>query len=211
MELMWEVVGWAGAVAIVGAYLGVSMGWFKAGTRFLTATLTGACAFIVNGAFHGAWPSVITNVAWFLISAVALYRMRPTSPPPTDAVDDPQVQFPGIPDTTGQLVVWKDMASGNDRSQDTAEILIGPRNTRVRGVTIAACAPSQRVPPLAIHQICDVFLATNRAPVTDCPNSCWAVVAGAFACLYKGQPHAFSRVGRCTLRWKAEGFQPVTA
>lgn len=33
----------------------------------------------------------------------------------------------------------------------------------------------------------------------------------AFACLYKDQPHAFSRVGRWTLRWKAEGFQPVTA
>lgn len=101
MELLWEVAGWAGAVAILGAYLGVSMGWLKPGRRFQTANLLGACAFIVNGAFHGAWPSVVTNVAWFLISAMALFRMRSASPPPVTAVDEPQVQFPGIPDTTG--------------------------------------------------------------------------------------------------------------
>lgn len=105
MELLWEVAGWAGAVAILSAYLGVSMGWLKAGRRFQTANLLGACAFIINGAFHGAWPSVVTNVAWFLISAVALIRMRPASPPPVTAVDAPQVQFPGIPDTTGQVAV----------------------------------------------------------------------------------------------------------
>jgi hypothetical protein len=105
MELLWEVAGWAGALAILSAYLGVSMGWLKAGRRFQTANLLGACAFIINGAFHGAWPSVVTNVAWFLISAVALIRIRPASPPPVAALDAPQVQFPGIPDTTGQLAV----------------------------------------------------------------------------------------------------------
>lgn len=111
MELLWEVAGWAGAVAILGAYLGVSMGWLKVGRRFQTANLLGACAFIINGAFHGAWPSVVTNVAWFLISAVALIRMRSASPPPVTAVDDPQVQFPGIPDTTGQLAVVEVLTS----------------------------------------------------------------------------------------------------
>ena len=105
MELLWEIAGWAGAVAILSAYLGVSMGWLKAGRRFQTANLLGACAFIVNGAVHGAWPSVVTNVAWFLISAVALVRMRSASQTPVAAVDEPQVQFPGIPDTTGQLAV----------------------------------------------------------------------------------------------------------
>lgn len=110
MELLWEVAGWAGAVAILGAYLGVSMGWLKAGRRFQTANLLGACAFIVNGAFHGAWPSVVTNVAWVLISAIALFRMRPAGPLVT-AVKDPQVQFPGIPDTTGQLAVVEVLTS----------------------------------------------------------------------------------------------------
>ena len=105
MELLWEIAGWTGAAAILSAYLAVSMGWLKAGRRFQTANLLGACAFIVNGAFHEAWPSVATNIAWCLISAVALLRMRSASRPPVATVDGPQVQFPGIPDTTGQLAV----------------------------------------------------------------------------------------------------------
>ena len=105
MELLWEIAGWAGAVAILSAYLAVSMGWIKAGRRFQTANLLGACAFIVNGAFHEAWPSVVTNIAWFLISAVALLRMRSAGQPPVAAADAAQVHFPGVPDTTGQLAV----------------------------------------------------------------------------------------------------------
>ncbi|MFF1253832.1 hypothetical protein ACFVYC_15220 [Pseudarthrobacter sp. NPDC058329] len=105
MELLWEIAGWAGAVAILSAYLSVSMGWLKAGRGFQTANLFGAVAFIINGTFHGAWPSVVTNVAWFLISAIALFRMRAASPQPVVPAEHPEVQFPGVPDTTGQLAV----------------------------------------------------------------------------------------------------------
>jgi hypothetical protein len=105
MELLWEIAGWAGAAAILSAYLAVSMGWVRAGKRFQSANLVGACAFIVNGAFHEAWPSVVTNVAWFLISAVALLRMRSAGLPSEAAADTQTVQFPGLPDTTGQLAV----------------------------------------------------------------------------------------------------------
>lgn len=103
MELLWEIAGWAGAVAILSAYLAVSMGWLKAGKGFQTANLFGSVAFIINGTLHGAWPSVVTNVAWFLISAVALVRMR--SENPAAAVEPAQVQYPGVPDTTGQMAV----------------------------------------------------------------------------------------------------------
>jgi hypothetical protein len=105
MELLFEISGWAGAVAILSAFLAVSMGWLKAGKGFQTANLLGACAFIINGAFHEAWPSVVTNIAWFLISAVALLRMRSTQDSPAGAVQAPQVQFPGVPDATGQLAI----------------------------------------------------------------------------------------------------------
>jgi hypothetical protein len=105
MELLWEIAGWAGAVAILSAYLSVSMGWLKAGKGFQTANLLGSCAFIINGAFHEAWPSVVTNIAWFLISAVALLRMRSMDEPPEATVEAPHVQFPGVPDTTGQLAI----------------------------------------------------------------------------------------------------------
>jgi hypothetical protein len=105
MEVLWEIAGWAGAALILTAYLSVSMGWLKAGKRFQTANLIGACAFIANGAVHEAWPSVVTNIAWFLISAVALLRMRSAGKPSVTTADATQVQFPGVPDTTGQIAV----------------------------------------------------------------------------------------------------------
>ena len=46
----------------------------------------------------------MTNVAWFLISAVALMRMR-NADAPAASVDAAQVQYPGVPDSTGQEVV----------------------------------------------------------------------------------------------------------
>lgn len=103
MELVWEISGWAGAVAILTAYLAVSMGWLKAGKGFQTANLLGSCAFIVNGAFHEAWPSVVSNVAWFLISATALFRMRAARV--SAAGERAPVQLPGVPETTGQPAV----------------------------------------------------------------------------------------------------------
>lgn len=103
MELVWEISGWAGAVAILSAYLAVSMGWLKAGKGFQTANLLGSCAFIVNGAFHEAWPSVVSNIAWFLISATALFRMRGARVPAVG--ETAPVQLPGVPESTGQLAV----------------------------------------------------------------------------------------------------------
>ena len=103
MELLWELAGWAGAVAILSAYLSVSMGWLKAGKGFQTANLFGSVAFFINGTLHGAWPSVVTNVAWFLISAVALVRMREVEAPAQSV--DAHVQYPGVPDSTGQMAI----------------------------------------------------------------------------------------------------------
>ncbi|WP_120519811.1 CBU_0592 family membrane protein [Arthrobacter celericrescens] len=71
-----DIAGWGGAVAILASYLSVSMGWLRAGRRFQAANLVGSVAFIINGSYYGAWPSVVTNVAWFVISAVALVRMQ---------------------------------------------------------------------------------------------------------------------------------------
>ena len=104
MNLLWEAAGWAGAVAILSAYLAVSMGWLKAGKGFQTANLFGSVAFIINGTLHGAWPSVVTNVAWFLNSAVALVRMR-AEEPQAEPVEAAHVQYPGVPDSTGQMAV----------------------------------------------------------------------------------------------------------
>lgn len=106
------------ATVILSAYLALSMGWVKAGRRFQTANLLGACAFIINGAFHEAGPSVVTNIVWFLISAVALLRMRSAGQPPEAAVDILTVQFPGVPDTTGHLAVVEALTGSVHRDVD---------------------------------------------------------------------------------------------
>ncbi|MCX8456601.1 CBU_0592 family membrane protein [Paenarthrobacter ureafaciens] len=101
MELLWEVTGWAGAAAMLGAYLAVSMGWLQPGRKFQTVNLFGSCAFIINGTLHGAWPSVATNVAWFVISALALYRMREKKPVAAVVVEAPS----RAPETGAQLII----------------------------------------------------------------------------------------------------------
>ncbi|MCD4853290.1 YgjV family protein [Arthrobacter sp. AK01] len=104
MEMLFEITGWAGAVAMLGGYMGVSLGWLQAGSTFQTVNLFGSCAFIVNGTLHGAWPSVVTNVAWFLISAVALLRMRAKQRPARVAAQAPE--SPSLrPDTAAQVIV----------------------------------------------------------------------------------------------------------
>ncbi|MDQ0000364.1 MULTISPECIES: CBU_0592 family membrane protein [Pseudarthrobacter] len=138
MEVLWEIAGWTGAALILSAYLSVSMGWLKAGKGFQAANLVGACAFIVNGTVHEAWPSVVTNVAWFVISAIALLRMRATNEAPAAAVEAPQVQFPGVPDTTGQIAVVEAITSAvhGDVAGRSAECQTSLREGRVRDTSV---------------------------------------------------------------------------
>ncbi|MBE4720398.1 hypothetical protein DAD99_20320 [Pseudarthrobacter sp. AB1] len=79
MQLVTEIVGWAGAAAMLTAYLSVSMGWFQAGRRFQAANMAASCALVIKGAYHGAMPSVVINIVWFLISVVAFLciQLRP--------------------------------------------------------------------------------------------------------------------------------------
>ncbi|WP_457947458.1 CBU_0592 family membrane protein [Pseudarthrobacter sp. alpha12b] len=126
MELLWEIAGWAGAVAILSAYLAVSMGWLKAGKGFQTANLFGSVAFIINGTLHSAWPSVVTNVAWFLISAVALVRMR-SEEAVAGPAEDAHVQYPGVPDSTGQLAVVEALTDALPVVGSAPALADGPR------------------------------------------------------------------------------------
>ena len=112
MDLAFEAIGWFGAVAVLVAYLSVSMGWLRPTRRFQVANLIGSCAFIINGAFHGAWPSVVTNIAWGLISVIALLRM-PRKRDPAQAESAPVETLltpPGPPETLAEL------AAANERS-----------------------------------------------------------------------------------------------
>ena len=77
LEIAVEVVGWAGASLILGAYLLLSMGRVTGQSMLYQAmNVAGAAGFIVNGWWHGAVPSAALNVVWMLIGGVALWRIR---------------------------------------------------------------------------------------------------------------------------------------
>jgi hypothetical protein len=88
MDIVFEIVGWAGTVLLIGAYLLLSIGKIPNGRIYQWFNLIGAIGLLINGAVHGAWPVVILNVVWSAIGIVALVRLtrRPApvvEPPPS--------------------------------------------------------------------------------------------------------------------------------
>jgi hypothetical protein len=78
------VVGWAGALLILSAYLLLSMGRLSGQSAvYQGMNVVGAAGFVINGWWHGAVPSASLNVVWALIGCFALWRiMRRRSQPP---------------------------------------------------------------------------------------------------------------------------------
>ena len=76
IDIAVEVVGWAGALLILAAYVLVTMGRLTgASPAFQWMNLFGAAGFIVNGWWHKALPSTVLNIIWMGIAAVALWRL----------------------------------------------------------------------------------------------------------------------------------------
>ena len=76
VQIAVEVVGWAGALLILLAYILVSLGRVTGqSAAFQWMNLLGAGGFIVNGWWHRALPSATLNVVWMLFAAVALCRL----------------------------------------------------------------------------------------------------------------------------------------
>ena len=76
VQIAVEVVGWAGALLILLAYILVSLGRVTGqSAAFQWMNLLGAAGFIVNGWWHHALPSATLNVVWMLFAAVALWRL----------------------------------------------------------------------------------------------------------------------------------------
>ena len=75
-QLAVEVAGWAGALLILAAYGLLS--WHRVTSRSLAFQLMnvfGAAGIMINGWWHGAWPSAALNVIWLLIGAIASWRI----------------------------------------------------------------------------------------------------------------------------------------
>ncbi|MBV9619807.1 MAG: hypothetical protein JO341_02185 [Gammaproteobacteria bacterium] len=79
MKIAVEVIGWAGAALILGAYALLSAGRLKAETvTYHLMNILGAAGFVVNSGFNGAFPSAAMNVIWIGIGLYAL-RQRPAT------------------------------------------------------------------------------------------------------------------------------------
>jgi cell shape-determining protein MreD len=76
IELAVEVVGWAGALLILLAYLLLSAGRLTGQSlTYQLMNVVGAAGFVVNGWWHRALPSAVLNIIWLLIGAFASWRI----------------------------------------------------------------------------------------------------------------------------------------
>jgi len=75
-DLMVDIAGWAGAVLILAGYGLLTAGKLTSRDAiYQWMNVVGAVGFIINSAWHSAWPSAILNVIWVGIGVVALSRM----------------------------------------------------------------------------------------------------------------------------------------
>ncbi len=76
MKLFIEIIGWIASVLIVGAYfLNIRGKWSAQSAKYIWCNLVGGAFFIVNTAYHGAYPSAIVNVVWVIIAMLSLRKL----------------------------------------------------------------------------------------------------------------------------------------
>jgi len=77
-----ELVGWLGAVLVLGAYILVSTGRLSSeSSAFQGMNALGAAFFVLNTWWHGAIPSMVLNIIWSGIGFAALWRIRRVARP----------------------------------------------------------------------------------------------------------------------------------
>ncbi|HEX4389590.1 MAG TPA: hypothetical protein VH109_13270 [Steroidobacteraceae bacterium] len=77
MKLAIEVIGWAGAALILGAYALLSTGKLRSDSVvYHLMNILGAAGFVVNSGWNGALPSAAMNLVWIGIGSYALSRLR---------------------------------------------------------------------------------------------------------------------------------------
>jgi hypothetical protein len=75
MDNFIEIIGWIGAVLIVGSYfLNINGKVKSSSSMYLFSNLIGGIFFIVNTFVHHAFPSMIVNIIWVIIAMAALFK-----------------------------------------------------------------------------------------------------------------------------------------
>ena len=75
MNYFIEIIGWIGAVLIVGSYFFNINGKLKSTSPvYIICNLLGGIFFTVNTLVHRAYPSMIVNIIWVIIAVAALLK-----------------------------------------------------------------------------------------------------------------------------------------
>lgn len=70
-----EIIGWIGAVLIVGAYyLNINGKLKSTSVIYILGNLLGGIFFTINTLVHQAYPSMIVNIIWIFIAVAALFK-----------------------------------------------------------------------------------------------------------------------------------------
>ena len=77
MKLIIDLLGWSGAVLLLGAYGCVSFRKLRADSvLYQIINGVGSCFLVVNTVYYRAFPSAFVNVIWICIAVSAGIRMR---------------------------------------------------------------------------------------------------------------------------------------
>jgi hypothetical protein len=72
-----EIIGWIGAVLIVGAYFFNINGKLKSSSGlYIISNLLGGIFFTINTFVHKAYPSMLVNIIWVIIAITALRKKK---------------------------------------------------------------------------------------------------------------------------------------
>lgn len=75
-QLIVEIAGWYGAVAILGAYALVSFELISSdGLLFQVLNLTGALGIIAIAAYKKVRQSVVLNIVWGVVAVIAIINI----------------------------------------------------------------------------------------------------------------------------------------
>ena len=81
MAVIIDVLGWIASVLIVGAYfLNIRGRWSAQSKWYIICNLVGGAFFIINTAYHGAYPSALVNVVWVIIAMFSLLKLLRARP-----------------------------------------------------------------------------------------------------------------------------------
>ena len=81
MDIFIEVIGWIGAVLIVGAYsLNINGKLSSRSVIYIISNLVGGIFFTINTLVHHAYPSMLVNIIWVVIAIAALMKKDKPKP-----------------------------------------------------------------------------------------------------------------------------------